>query len=163
MKALIIFSLPVSYGWDLFVEGVATYMGWWEYDPPLGPYISWTAIGGLGNMPLLVPIVFWMFFWPNFIAFYAGDPAYPYRVGRIEKSFNLQRLLPATHPAHPDYDGDGAPTRFAWGYEFARLWAWILTFWVTFTVTQLVPMIATRYIFGHDESIYSPWPTWPVM
>ena len=160
LKSLLLFSIPLGYAWDLLVEGTATYFGWWEYDPPLGPYFSWEFLGGVGHMPLLVPILFPMVGWPNFIAYFAGDPDKRFSLGAIERCFNLQRLLPDSHPASPAYSGPQdviAAPKFAWRYELHRVLAWVLTFWLTFTVMLLIPLILARYLFGHD-SIYAPWP-----
>lgn len=156
LRSLLVLAVPISYAWDLLVEGVATYFGWWQYDPPLGPYLSWEFIGGEGNMPLTFPILI-MLGWCNIVAWVAGDPTVP-GVTRLDRMFRLDRMLPAGHQAGGVRSSTGGPRRqWAWNYEIARIGAWVMVFWWSFGVLQIVPIIAIRYLFGHD-SVYAPWP-----
>nr|WP_234898602.1 spirocyclase AveC family protein [Mycolicibacter kumamotonensis] len=36
LKSMIVLAIPVNYAWDFLVEGTATAMGWWTYDPGIG-------------------------------------------------------------------------------------------------------------------------------
>jgi len=149
-KSVFIFALPFGYLWDFAFEGLATYCGWWTYTPALGPYIHWPLIGGLGNFPLLFPAFFPMFIFPTFITFFVGEPLKtPYSPGRIERLFNLTKLLPNTHPGSPNYTGvpDARPSSFAWRYELTRLLAWWLVFFVSFMTLMIVPANILRYVY----------------
>lgn len=157
LKSILLFAVPFGFAWDFLVEGTATYFGWWQYLPVIGPHVSWPSGG---NMPLVVPILFPMVFWPNWLVWFCGDPAKSlYKLGRIEQLFNLQKLLPDTHPASPNYIGitGAAPEKFAWKYEIFRWVGWMAVFWVSMFFTQLVPLILLRYGV-HMVSPFSPFP-----
>src|SRR5690606_26346750 len=42
LKSMLVLAIPVNYVWDFFVEGVATALGWWTYDPGIGPVLEWS-------------------------------------------------------------------------------------------------------------------------
>ena len=70
LKSMIVLAIPVNYVWDFVVEGTATAMGWWTYDPGIGPVLEW---GNGGRITLLWTIGI-MCVWPNLIAYWAGKP-----------------------------------------------------------------------------------------
>lgn len=156
-KSLLFFAIPFGFAWDFIVEGTATYFGWWQYEPVIGPHVSW-ASGG--NMPLLVPIILFMAGWPNFVVWISGDPRTSlYKLGRIERMFNLERFLPDNHPSSPKYLGDplSPPKKFALKYEIYRFFAWVSVFWISMAIMQIIPYILLRYGI-HMESIFAPFP-----
>lgn len=164
-KVLLIAALPVEYLVDFATEGLATFMGWWQYEPPVGPYLSWSFIGGLGNMPLLVPIIYPQILFPTIMAFLGQEGEEKkniYQPGKIERIFRLERLLPDDHPGSPNYVGDinAEPTRFAWKYELARIAAWFSTFGWLYIFTMLFFTTIGRYIFSSNNPI-CPYPTLP--
>src|SRR3546814_91602 len=92
LRAILVLAIPVNYAWDFLVEGVATYMGWWTYDPGIGPSLRWSTGG---NITLLWTIGL-MSFWPNLIAYWAGKP--PVRTLRSEEhTSELQSLMRITY------------------------------------------------------------------
>src|SRR3546814_11435110 len=70
LRAILVLAIPVNYSWDFLVEGVATYMGWWKYDPGIRPRLRWSTAG---NITLLWTIRL-MSFWPNPTASWDGQP-----------------------------------------------------------------------------------------
>ncbi len=50
--AIMALTIPVTWLWNFAIEGFAAYMGWWSYDPGIGPVIDM----GRGNWPLLWPM-----------------------------------------------------------------------------------------------------------
>lgn len=71
LKSMVVLAIPVNYVWDFVVEGTATAMGWWTYDPGIGPVLEWGDGGG--RITLLWTIGL-MCVWPNLIAYWAGKP-----------------------------------------------------------------------------------------
>ena len=61
LKSMVVLAIPVNYVWDFAVEGTATAMGWWTYDPGIGPVLQW---GNGGRITLLWTIGI-MCVWPN--------------------------------------------------------------------------------------------------
>jgi hypothetical protein len=51
-QGILIFSVPFTWAWNIVVEGPATWVGLWTYDPPIGVAIEW-ARGT--NWPMLWP------------------------------------------------------------------------------------------------------------
>lgn len=179
LKSILVLAVPVNYAWDLLVEGTASSMGWWTYDPGIGPV--WTWSGG-GEVTLLWTVGL-MCFWPNLIAYWAGKP--PVRgLNHFERFFGLRRFTgpkapdaatavgaagggslavatcaepmarvskKAEYEAHLNYE----VTIPRWRFEMYRLGAWFLTFQVSFFVFLIVPLVAMRKVAGHN-SIYAP-------
>jgi len=180
LTAVIVLAVPVNYGWDFLVEGVATAMGWWTYDPGVGPSVTW---GNGGTLTLLWTIGL-MSFWPNLIAYWAGKPPV-HHLNHFERFFRLERFtvpkvpgvpagagaLPAAgrgstalatvprvvstkqaaYDAHLAYEVVGP----RWKFELARLAAWVVVFQVTFALMLVLPLVVMRAITGVD-SIYVP-------
>lgn len=181
LKSVIVLAVPVNYAWDFLVEGIATAMGWWTYDPGMGPLITWPSGG---RMTLLWTIGL-MCFWPNLIAYWAGKP--PVRgLNHFERFFGLDRFTvpksttvdesispsaressmattvattsaPARLSKRQEYDAflDYEVTIPRWKFELARFAAWFVVFQVSFFVLLIVPLVAMRMITGH-HSIYAP-------
>lgn len=157
----IVLGIPTGYIWNIMNEGVATYMGWWQYQPAIGPSISWAKFGGLGNFPLTIPVII-ACLWPTFMSVFVDNSGQTtYQLGRIEKLFNLGRLLPDNHPSSPNYKGDpnAKPTKFAWKFEIAKLVSWIGIFLWTYFFLMDVPCVLAKYFTQKDSPIWHPWPT----
>lgn len=162
--------------WDLSVETVSAYFGWWTYNPGFGPEIHFAR----GNQPLLWPLIL-LCIWPNFMAYVAGKP-HARGINPLERALGLSRFVrvrqapEAPVPAlassgiaalttgslirtttdvanlgGPDYDVVGS----RWKFDLARFGAWMLTFQVSFFVILIVPLVSLRLITGHN-SIYAP-------
>src|ERR1700748_3012041 len=87
LKSMLVLAIPVNYVWDFAVEGTATAMGWWTYDPGIGPVLEW---GNGGRITLLWTIGI-MCVWPNLIAYWAGKP--PIRgLNHFERFCRLDRF-----------------------------------------------------------------------
>src|SRR3954449_10050216 len=87
LKSMIVLAIPVNYVWDFVVEGRATAMGWWTYDPGIGPVLEWS---NGGRITLLWTIGI-MCTWPNLIAYWAGKP--PIRgLNHFERFCGLDRF-----------------------------------------------------------------------
>jgi Spirocyclase AveC-like len=181
LKAIVVLAIPVNYAWDFFVEGLAAAMGWWTYDPGMGPVLTFP---GGGRITLLWTIGL-MCFWPNLIAYWAGKP--PVRgLNHFERFVGLGRFTrPKRSPAQPDSANDSlssgvnataTTTRKAkrrtkqqeyedlldyevtipgWRFELARFGAWFAIFQVSFCLLLVVPLVVMRVITGHD-SVYIP-------
>jgi Spirocyclase AveC-like len=181
LKAILVLAIPVNYAWDFFVEGIAAAMGWWTYDPGIGPVLRF---GNGGQITLLWTIGL-MCFWPNLIAYWAGKP--PVRgLNHFERFCGLQRF---TRPKTPESEGaiggqpmnPGPATTTAvalaaqhrskqqqyddmlnyevtiprWRFELARFGAWFAVFQVSFFAMLVLPLVAMRMVTGHD-SVYGP-------
>jgi Spirocyclase AveC-like len=180
LKAILVLAIPVNYAWDFFVEGVAAAMGWWTYDPGMGPVLTF-ANGG--RITLLWTIGL-MCVWPNLIAYWAGKP--PVRgLNHFERFFGLQRftrpkpIVAATGSANEPI---GAATAIATAtrtagrrskqqqyddlldyevtiprgrFELARFGAWFAVFQISFFLLLVVPLVVMRMITGND-SIFAP-------
>ena len=91
LKSMVVLAIPVNYVWDFAVEGTATAMGWWTYDPGIGPVLEW---GNGGRITLLWTIGI-MCVWPNLIAYWAGKP--PIRgLNHFERFCRLDRFTVPT-------------------------------------------------------------------
>lgn len=162
LKSMLLLAIPVNYAWDFLVEGAATAVGWWTYDPGIGPVLQWP---GGGRITLLWTIGL-MCVWPNLIAYWAGKP--PIRgLNHFERFFRLQRFtvakaslsraeLQALRPTrsatqlfddHLNYEVTIPRRRF----ELMRLGAWFVCFQVSFFVLLVVPLVALRIITGSDS------------
>lgn len=181
LKAIVVLAIPVNFAWDFFVEGIAAAMGWWTYDPGMGPVL--TFAGG-GQITLLWTIGL-MCFWPNLIAYWAGKP--PARgLNHFERFFRLERFTKPKQPVpkgrltmHTVSKGAGAiatalpeterrsrqqeyddvlnyeVTVPRWKFELARFGAWFAVFQISFFVLLIVPLVVMRVITGND-SAYVP-------
>lgn len=181
LKAIAILAIPVNYTWDLFVEGTAAAMGWWTYDPGMGPVLTFDN----GGRFTLLWTIGLMTFWPNLIAYWAGKP--PVRgLNHFERFFALDRFTrPKSGPAEGLSADEpmpvGASTAVAtrrqegrvskqqqyddlldydvviprWKFELARFGAWFVVFQVSFFVLLDLPLVVMRLITGND-SIYVP-------
>lgn len=174
LKSMVVLAIPVNYVWDFVVEGTATAMGWWTYDPGIGPVLEW---GNGGRITLLWTIGI-MCVWPNLIAYWAGKP--PIRgLNHFERFCRLDRYtVPKQTPrestdatrsgrtalaavaterrvltkqqefdAHLNYE----VTIARWRFELMRLGAWFISFQVTFFVLLVVPLVVLRWATGADS------------
>lgn len=181
LKAILVLAIPVNYAWDFFVEGIAAAMGWWTYDPGMGPVLRFAN----GGQITLLWTIGLMCFWPNLIAYWAGKP--PVRgLNHFERFFRLEG---ATRPKPtPAQTGTGhaavnsAQTATAtlapaaqrrskqqeyddllnyevtiprWKFELARFASWFVVFQVSFFVMLVAPLVLMRIITGND-SIFVP-------
>jgi len=179
LKAIVVLAIPVNYAWDFFVEGIAAAMGWWTYDPGMGPVLTFSS----GGQITLLWTIGLMCFWPNLIAYWAGKP--PVRgLNHFERFFGLERFtrpkIVADEPLSPVVGpGDtGTTTATAvsahrkrqqryddllnyevtiprWKFELARFGAWFVVFQVSFALLLVVPLVVMRLVTGND-SIYAP-------
>ncbi|CAN5505248.1 hypothetical protein BH11ACT8_BH11ACT8_12880 [soil metagenome] len=179
LRSILVLSVPVNVAWDFLVEGVATAMGWWSYDPGIGPVLQW----GNGAQITTMWTIGLMCFWPNLIAYWAGKP--PVRtLNHMERFFGLERFtrpwagsggvggstaltgsvdVLVTAPQRTvvskreQYDAllDYQVTIARWKFELARLGAWFVTFQVTFFLLLVVPLVVLRVLTGVD-SVYVP-------
>jgi hypothetical protein len=174
LKSILVLAIPVNYAWDFLVEGMAAAMGWWTYDPGMGPTLTF---GNGGRITLLWTIGL-MCFWPNLIAYWAGKP--PVRgLNHFERFFGLERFTRAKvavreHAGAPIGPGAAAmgSGRFTlreqyddrldydvtiprWKFELSRFGAWFAVFQVSFFLLLIVPLVTMRMITGHD-SVYAP-------
>ncbi|MGI4801289.1 MAG: hypothetical protein ACRYG8_46160 [Janthinobacterium lividum] len=142
---ILLLSLPVTFLWNLIIEGWATYAGWWTYDPPFGPAIRWS---NGSYWPLLWPVML-MLGWINLIAWMIRMPAEQHRPNYIERLFRVDRLLTSprwsTNPAdltHVDTSSGNA----AW--QALRLLVWIVFFNLSFALTLNLPLSLMRFATG---------------
>jgi hypothetical protein len=182
LKAILVLAIPVNYAWDFFVEGVAAAMGWWTYDPGMGPVLRFAN----GGQITLLWTIGLMCFWPNLIAYWAGKP--PVRgLNHFERFFGLERFtrpkadgagqVPTGGPAgvttaaapatalqtagsrtkQQEYDDllDYEVTIPRWKFELARFGAWFAVFQVSFFLLLVVPLVVMRMVTGND-SVYIP-------
>lgn len=172
LKSMVVLAIPVNYVWDFVVEGSATAMGWWTYDPGIGPVLEW---GSGGRITLLWTIGI-MCVWPNLIAYWAGKP--PIRgLNHFERFCRLDRFtrpkasLPAESSGSVSPGGVGTAIKAApltkqqefddflnyeviiprWRFELMRLGAWFVVFQVTFFVFLVVPLVVMRVATGSDS------------
>lgn len=180
LKAILVLAIPVNYAWDFFVEGIAAAMGWWTYDPGMGPVLTFAN----GGQITLLWTIGLMCFWPNLIAYWAGKP--PVRgLNHFERFFRLERftrskaaVAESVAPGEPA-GGAGATTATAvrtsgrskqqqyedlldyevtiprWKFELARFGAWFAVFQVSFFLLLVMPLVVMRMITGND-SVYVP-------
>jgi hypothetical protein len=171
LKSMIVLAIPVNYVWDFVVEGTATAMGWWTYDPGIGPVLEWD---NGGRITLLWTIGI-MCTWPNLIAYWAGKP--PVRgLNHLERFVGLDRFtrpkVPVREPVSITGSGNVAmttqPVRLTktqefddflnydvtiarWKFELMRLGAWFLGFQVTFFAFLVGPLLILRAVLGADS------------
>jgi Spirocyclase AveC-like len=180
LKAIVVLAIPVNYAWDFFVEGIAAAMGWWTYDPGMGPVLTFAN----GGQITLLWTIGLMCFWPNLIAYWAGKP--PVRgLNHFERFFGLERFTrpkqaasdtgSATDSGRPQATATAVAVRRAernkqreyddlldyevtiprWKFELARFGAWFAVFQVSFFVFLVAPLVIMRMITGND-SVYVP-------
>jgi hypothetical protein len=181
LKAVVILSVPVGVVWDLTVETISAYFGWWTYNPGFGPEIIFAH----GRQPLLWPLIL-LCIWPNFVAYMSGKPN-GRGLNTLERAFGLGRMVrpltgaaapvpalvgaaaPAgTVPATTAVAGESSASGFRaagkldyevigarWKFELARFGAWMATFQVSFFFMLVVPLVSLRLVTGHN-SIYVP-------
>ncbi len=180
LKAMVVLAIPVNYAWDFLVEGTATAMGWWTYDPGIGPVLQWSS----GTRITLLWTIGLMCLWPNLIAYWAGKP--PIRgLNHLERFCRLDRFTKSKHPRHTMVSGTAAVTAAPsglglvtqpspltkqrefddflnyevtiprWRFELMRLGAWFVGFQISFFLLLIVPLVAMRTLTGAD-SAYVP-------
>jgi hypothetical protein len=171
LKSMVILAIPVNYLWDFIVEGAATAMGWWTYDPGIGPVLEWSN-GGRITLLWTVGI---MCTWPNLIAYWAGKP--PIRgLNHFERFCRLDRFTVPKPPPRSSSDptGTGAVavattqaqqtkqqqfddylnyevTVARWRFELMRLGAWFVVFQISFFVFLVLPLVIMRWATGADS------------
>jgi hypothetical protein len=151
LRAVIILSIPVGVIWDLSVETLSAYFGWWTYDPGFGPVIEFAR----GRQPLLWPLIL-LCIWPNFIAYMAGKPKNA-GLNPIERRFHLERFVrQPTSSLHGTSIQSGYEVIGPrWKFEVARFGAWMATFQISFFVILVIPLVSLRLLTGHN-SVYVP-------
>ncbi|MDT5077701.1 MAG: hypothetical protein QOJ80_2338 [Mycobacterium sp.] len=184
LKAIAVLAIPVNYAWDFLVEATAAAMGWWVYDPGIGPHMDF-ANGGKFTLLWTIGI---MSFWPNLIAYWAGKP--PIRtLNHFERFLGLRRFTQPKRPipdaVHPDQHGVNVPAGGAtlvadrrttarvdrtaefdafldyqvtisrWKFELARFGSWFVIFQISFFAMTVLPLLVMRVATG-SHSIYVP-------
>ena len=176
LKSMVVLAIPVNYVWDFVVEGTATAMGWWTYDPGIGPVLEWDS-GGRITLLWTIGI---MCTWPNLIAYWAGKP--PVRgLNHLERFCGLDRFtrvkMPVREPASVTLPAGAAAVATQpalltktqefddflnyevaiarWKFELMRLGAWFVGFQVSFAIFLVGPLIILRAVLGAD-SAYVP-------
>jgi hypothetical protein len=160
-RGIVVLSVPLTFLWNLIVEGFAAWAGWWTYEPGIGPVLDM----GRGNWPLLWPMLL-MFGWINLIAWVVGLPEEARQVNILERLFRLDRLLarPGWHrgDSTPEPAPTGAPgavvtairdaisnpTLGTARFQAVRFACWVVFFNLTFFLTLVVPLVAVRLISG---------------
>ncbi|MCW2717316.1 hypothetical protein [Pseudonocardia sp.] len=156
---ILVLSVPLTFVWNLVIEGFAAYMGWWTYEPAIGPFIDM----GRGNWPLLWPMLL-MFGWINLIAYVVGLPEEVRRFNCLERTLRLDRLLRrpgwARRPASREAGGDWVvltalpevdlddPASGTARFQVVRFVGTIAYFNATFFLTLVVPLVGLRLITG---------------
>lgn len=176
LKSMLVLAIPVNYVWDFTVEGTAAAVGWWTYDPGMGPVLEWPN----GGKITLLWTIGLMCTWPNLIAYWAGKP--PIRgLNHIERFCRLERYtVPRARPLDV-HQGASAPRGVAqltrtvdltkqqqfdarlnyevtiprWRFELMRLGAWFVVFQISFFVLLIVPQLVMRPLLV-DYSPYVP-------
>lgn len=146
-RGILALSIPLTFAWNLVIEGFAAYMGWWTYDPPIGPYLDM----GRGNWPLLWPMLL-MFGWINLIAYVVGLPEEARSFNRMERLLRLPSLF-----VRPGWRRSGNalthdPGEGAGRFQLVRFMAWLLFFNVTFFLTLVVPLVGVRLLTGRGSA-----------
>ncbi|OBI19287.1 hypothetical protein A5713_16460 [Mycobacterium sp. E2497] len=175
LKSILVLAIPINYVWDFIVEGLATAMGWWTYDPGIGPVLVWNS----GGRITLLWTIGLMCTWPNLIAYWTGKP--PIRgLNHLERFCGLDRYTAAKTPsrrsvpvavsgasglaAEPrrmtkaeEFDDclNYEVTTARWRFELMRLGAWFVGFQVTFFLFLVGPLLALRALLG-AQSPYVP-------
>ncbi len=176
LKSLLVLAIPVNYVWDFVVEGAATAMGWWTYDPGIGPVLEWPD----GGRITLLWTIGLMCVWPNLIAYWAGKP--PIRgLNHLERFCGLQRFTTPKESlgsGSPDTAGATSPNEASgvatatrvrskqqefddhlnyavtiprWRFELLRLGAWFVGFQVSAVLLLGVPLLLMRILTGFDS------------
>nr|WP_318276497.1 hypothetical protein [Mycobacterium eburneum] len=170
LKSMLVLAIPVNYVWDFVVEGAATAMGWWTYDPGIGAVLQWPS----GGRITLLWTIGLMCVWPNLIAYWCGKP--PVRgLNHLERFCGLDRFTrPKIDVATPGQDSSGGlavaakTARLAkqqefdahlnyevtiprWKFESLRLAAWFIGFQVSFFFLLVVPLVLMRVLTGADS------------
>jgi hypothetical protein len=172
LKSMVVLAIPVNYVWDFLVEGTATAMGWWTYDPGIGPVLEW----GSGGRATLLWTVGLMCTWPNLIAYWAGKP--PVRgLNHLERFCRLDRFTtpkrslaavptdgagsgrlalaakPTTQTKQQEFDAylNYDVTIARWRFELMRLGAWFIGFQLSFFFLLVLPLVVLRAVTGADS------------
>lgn len=173
LKSMLVLAIPVNYVWDFIVEGAATAMGWWTYDPGIGALLEWPN----GGRITLLWTIGLMCVWPNLIAYWCGKP--PVRgLNHFERFCRLDRFTRRKSDAGTaamagaDIDGAAVGTKTGrrltkqqefdahlnyevtiprWKFETLRLGAWFIGFQVSFFVLLIIPLVAMRVLTGSDS------------
>jgi len=166
-RGIVFLSVPLTFVWNLVIEGFAAWAGWWTYDPGIGPVLDM----GRGNWPLLWPMLL-MFGWINLVSWMVGPPDEANRVNRLERLFRLDSLLqrPRWHDAERVSPGEDAragsgvavstraevldPAAGTVAFQVLRVLCWIVFFNVTFMLTLDIPLVALRLISGWDTPFF---------
>jgi hypothetical protein len=156
-QGILILSLPVTFLWNLVIEGAATYLGWWTYDPPIGPAIAWER----GTFwPLTWPVCL-MIGWINLIAWMVGLPEEQDRLNRLDRFMGLHRLLARVAWLKTGVEQPEAvhnPALGNWKFQIVRLLSWIVFFNITFALTLNLPLFLMRMIPAfHSYYLPMPW------
>jgi hypothetical protein len=116
-------AFPLFCAYQISVEGSSVANGWWTYDAIIGPAIE----GERGKLPLIFPILLgaWAAIFVAMIA----------RKDEAGLWWHERKMGVAAH----------AP---GWRKEFARLWAFVVLFQITFFVINIAPAIIGRLIAG---------------
>jgi hypothetical protein len=172
LKSMIVLAIPINYIWDFVVEGTATAMGWWTYDPGIGHVLEW---GSGGKVTLLWTIGI-MCTWPNLIAYWTGKP--PIRgLNHLERFCRLDRFTVPKQPGSQGTVGAASAGSVAvatkplsvtkqqefdsylnydvtiprWRFELMRLGAWFIGFQVSFFFLLVLPLVVLRAVTGADS------------
>jgi len=148
--AILSLSAPVTFLWNLIVEGTTTYFGIWTYDPPIGPAIHWP---NGAYWPLLWPVML-MMGWINLIAWMVRLPEEQHEPNGIERLFKLDKLLSNpgwTRGGNNTSDMQAGNVRF----QLLRLAVWIAFFNVTFALALNLPLYFMR-VLGGFGSVWLP-------
>lgn len=175
LKSMLVLAVPINYVWDFIVEGLATAMGWWTYDPGIGPVLEWSS----GGRITLLWTIGLMCTWPNLIAYWTGKP--PIRgLNHLERFCGLDHFTTAKRPLREAVPVRGPatlglatrPQRMTkteefddflnyevtiarWRFELMRLGAWFVGFQITFFLFLVGPLLALRAVLG-AQSPYVP-------
>lgn len=129
VTTVVVVVLPIFYIYDVIVEVLGTYWGWWSYTESVGPAIH----SAKGTFPLLFPLAFVCLFVVSAVLLIDNrdDRGHP----RFEGWFGVTRV------------------RAGWPQELTRVGVWIVVFNVTYLVTLIGPLVAIRELFGPSSAI----------
>jgi hypothetical protein len=167
-RGILLLSVPLTFVWNLIIEGFAAWAGWWTYEPGIGPVLDM----GRGNWPLLWPMLL-MFGWINLISWVVGPPDEADRFNRLERLFGLHKLVqrlgwfnPSRGASRPQVKPDGSGVAIAVRgdvldpavgtvkFQVLRMLCWLLFFNVTFALTLDLPLVGFRLISGWDTPYF---------
>jgi hypothetical protein len=164
LKSIVVMAIPVNVVWDFLVEGAATAMGWWTYDPGIGPVVEW-ANGGRLTLLWTVGI---MCTWPNLVAYWGGKP--PIRgLNHFERFFGLERFTRPKQVMSSSESNQGSRAqRFdaslnyevtipRWKFEAWRFMAWFVSFQISFFLLLVLPLLVMRWATGADSPYLPPF------